>query len=202
MLMFLCVSLAHAANPPVEKAAPEVQAKAPGTIVFESHRALVELLVDGSKYAQLWHPGEARFEVPAGPHELRVYSSGEPTDLPTVIAPGATLRVLVGRTGVSLETELAAADDEPAGPVPVEFRSVGGSAQLRLGRDRVLLGAGERVMVDLVPGDHAFSVRSRDGTVIWANGMLEVGRAPGLVVQVSDGRLPELVGPGQFHTGG
>ena len=194
--MLTCLALiAHAADPAPPEPSPD-----PGTLHIDA-KLPAEVLVDGAKIAQLWHPGALTVAVSAGPHTLRIYTHGDPEDFPVQIEPDAQTRVVVGRTGITLDS-LAAAPADPATPVAVELRSVGGSAQVRLADRRIELDNGERVSVQLAPGDHRMSVRSRDGTVIWATGVLEVGVGEGLVVQVAEGRLPELSGAGRFHASG
>jgi hypothetical protein len=186
-------------------AADPQPADAPGTLHVDA-KVPAEILIDGVKLAQLWYAGQASFEVVPGRHQLRVYTSGQPTDFPLDIQPGQGTWVVVGRTGISLDSlageqaaTLVPAEDAL---VPVEFRSLGGGAQLRVDDQRLLLGSGQRLDVELDAGDHALSVRSADGTVVWATGTLEVDRGDRLVVQIAEGRLPEISGAGRFHAGG
>ena len=76
------------------------------------------------------------------------------------------------------------------------------SAQLRIGKQRLNIDAGQSTSLTLSPGDHVISLRNHDGTVIWAQRTLHVGAQEGLVVQLSDGRMPELFGAGRFHPSG
>lgn len=205
MIAFLCVSWAAAQTP----VAPVPEGPAPleaGHLHVDAHVPF-ELLVDGNKLAQLWYAGSTSFDIRPGRHVLRLYVNGKPQDLPIELEEGGEVRVLVGRGGITLqggevETEVATVEADPAAPVEVEFRSLGEGAQLRIGKERVVIEAGAKVSVPLAPGRHAVSLRNRAGTVIWATGSLEVAGGPGLIVQITDGRLPELFGPGRFHASG
>ncbi|MBX2798812.1 MAG: hypothetical protein KTR31_14145 [Myxococcales bacterium] len=189
------LALAASAEPP-----PSTET---ATLVVDS-KVPAEVLVDGQKLAQLWAPGEVAFQIIPGAHALRLYTNGDASDFPLVLAAGGEVRVMVGRTGISLDdsADPTAASDDEAQTVPVEFRTMGRGVQLRLDRQRITLTEGERKSVELAPGNHRLSVRSQDGTVIWANGTLEVQRGASLVVQVAEGRMPELSGSGRFHAGG
>jgi hypothetical protein len=195
------LSLPRATNP---AAAPEAQHPdaVEGARLEVDAKVPVEILISGVKLGQLYFPGEARFKIVPGEHTLRVYVNGNPTDVPLVLRAGERTRVLVGRSGVSLEAAVAdaAAPAAQPGPVAVQFRlSGGGSARLMLDGRPVALQGGAPVTVDLGVGSHPLSVRSTDGTAIWATGHLEVQGGDSLVVQVAEGRLPEVSGPGRFH---
>ncbi len=194
MLYLLLGSLAFPADTP----APSDLG---GRLVVQT-KLPAEVLVDGAKLAQIWAPATVMFDIEAGPHELRVYTQGEPTNLPIVLKAGKELSVVVGRTGITLEESAVASAPADAATVPVEFRCVGAPLQIRLDRERLQLAEGDKVSVDLAPGRHEMSVRNAAGTVMWATGTLEVQPRRGLVVQVSDGRMPELFGPGRFHARG
>lgn len=198
MTPFLLAFLAptgHAEAPPEPPPPP-----AAGTLAIDA-RQPAEILVNGVQLARLHFPCEVKFQVQTGPSQLRVYTNGLPTDVPIDIREDEVTRVLVGRTGISMTTERPAA---PAaeGPVPVEFRVVGGAgAQVRLDAGRHAVQAGTNVTLDLQPGPHPLSVRSADGTAIWATGTLQVHGGP-VVVQIAEGRMPEVSGGASFQAGG
>ena len=191
---------------------PAVDAPPPATPVSESAdltgsvglfvdaKVPVEVRLEGVKLGELYFPGQVRWDVSPGPHALRLYTNGNPTELPLDFVVGREVHVLVGRTGVSTSEQLVAA---PAGgPSTIEFRLVGqGSAQIRLDSKPTALGPGEKVSLTVPSGNHPLSVRSGDGTVIWASGNLEVGGGP-VVVLIAEGRMPEVSGQGSFHAGG
>jgi len=177
---------------------------APSEVLVDA-KVPTEVLVDGVKLAQLYVPGRAAFTLPAGSHQLRIYTNGNHSDFPLQLLADATTHVVVGRAGVSIDAPqvAAAADGDPALPVPVEFRALVGPAQIRLdGGSRLQLTAGGRLQVELSQGDHPLSVRNAAGTVIWADGVLAVGRGDRVVVHVTEGRLPEISGVATFRADG
>jgi len=208
--LLLVSSWAFAGTPPADNpdagslpsvvAAPQ-EAQPGGPMVVEAH-VPVELMVDGVKLAQLWYPGTARFDIVGGSHVVRVYVDGSPQDVNVDIHPGNETHVLVGRTGVSVTRS----ETQPPGPVDavaVELRVVGGgAAQIRVDGERHRLSGGDRLTLTLQPGPHAMSVRSQDGTAIWAAGTLSLTGGTPVVVQIAEGRLPEVGGPGRFEPGG
>jgi len=212
MIALLLVSSWSVAAPPKaqnpdagslpEVVATQQEAAQPGgPMVVEAH-VPVELMVDGVKLAQLWYPGTARFDIVGGSHVVRVYVDGNPQDVNVDIQPGSETHVLVGRTGVSVtKAETQPASDVDA--VSVELRVVGGgAAQIRVDGERHHLSGGDRLTLTLPPGSHAMSVRSSDGTAIWAAGTLSLTGGAPVVVQIAEGRLPEVGGPGRFDPGG
>ncbi len=160
----------------------------------------VEVWIDGAKFAQLWAPATTTVQLAPGPHLVRVYAQGKPADQQVNLVDGANVRVVVGRGGVSVE-EATASDDQPT-VVPVEFRVLGArGASLRIGDERHAINAGDRLSLDLDVGPHLISVRSSDGTVIWASGRLSVTGGAPLVIHLGEGRMPEVSGGGRFDPG-
>lgn len=197
MTVLMWFSAAWGADP-LAPTAPE--APAVGALVVDA-RVPAEVMVNGAKLAALYAPSETRFQVEAGHHRLSIWTNGKPTDLEIDVAEGLEARVLVGRTGVTTSSGPVAGPD-PADAVPVEFRVVGTpAAQVRVGDGREIVQAGRAFTLPLTPGPHPFSVRSADGTAIWATGTLEVTGAP-VVVQIAEGRVPEVSGSASFHAGG
>jgi hypothetical protein len=78
----------------------------------------------------------------------------------------------------------------------------GGSAQVRVDGARHHLSGGDRITLTLAPGPHAMSVRSQDGTSVWAAGTLSVSGGAPVIVQIAEGRMPEVGGPAKFDPGG
>jgi hypothetical protein len=74
-----------------------------------------------------------------------------------------------------------------------------GAAQLRIDAKPHAVEPGRDLTLDLPPGAHPMSVRSSDGTVVWATGSLEVAPGEPLVVQIGEGRMPEVSGAGAFN---
>lgn len=161
----------------------------------------VELVLEGNKLGQMYVPSELRFELAPGPHVLKVYVGGVANDVPLQLVEGDVVRVLVGRAGIT--TSAAPATAVAAGPQVVEFRLVGPTdAKVRLDKLSQPLHAGRSWTIELPPGQHSLSLRSSDGTAIWATGELVVHGGGPVVVVVTEGRLPEVSGPASFRPAG
>jgi hypothetical protein len=193
--------VATEAGAPVPIVATEETATQSGPLVIEA-KVPCEVIVDNVKLTQLWVPGTASFDVVVGKHLVKLYVSGVPADVPVEVTSAKEVRVLVGRTGVSVSENLLPAAGEIA-TVDVEMRVVGGGAvQIRVDGNKHPVSGGDRLKLTLPPGPHAMSVRSSDGTVIWAAGTLNlVGGAP-VVLQIAEGRVPEVSGPAKYEPAG
>lgn len=192
MLTFLAVAAALATDP-----APE-----PGTLDIDA-RLPAEVLLDGRPIAELYQASRLLVEVPSGEHVLKVYTNGNPEEIDIEVPEDDSLMVLVGRTGLSIDARVAEGLREvPDAPVAVQVRmsdSIG--AKLIVDRDRYAIGPNAQLDLQLPAGAHRLSVRSDDGTVVWASGTLNVHGPDAVVVQVSEGRLPEVSGKGSFSSG-
>jgi hypothetical protein len=205
MITLLMVFLPAFATPSVNlpaDAVPEVVATpetehTSGFLVVETFMP-VEVIMDHVKLTQMWVPGTVKFEILTGMRALSLYVAGQPTNLPIEIQTDREVRVLVGRTGISVTTPEATPVD--ASTVEVELRVVGGGAvQVRLDGEKHRLSGGDKLALTLPSGPHAMSVRSADGTAIWAAGTLTLTGGAPVVVQIAEGRLPETSGPGKFE---
>src|SRR5262245_4592345 len=101
--IWLC-SNSFAADPPPDPVPLVVDAKVP-----------VEILLEGVKLGQLYFPAEVTWLVTPGPHVVRIYTNGNPTDVPIDLSGGEGTRIVVGRTGISI----ASPEAPPAGEGPV-----------------------------------------------------------------------------------
>lgn len=150
-----------------------------------------EVHMDGKIIAELFEESELRVPADIGAHRLVVYRNGDPQPLDVTIKKGLDTTLTVGRTGITtgqaLE-RLAPVD----GTVSVEFRvdDVEG-ALLVLGDERHRLAPGTVFHAELKGGETPMSVRSADGTVVWATGSLDLRHGP-VIVQINPGRLPEV----------
>lgn len=187
-------------NPPAPEAAPaEVEVVHPATLTFDC-KVPAEILVDGVKVGQLWFPGSATWKVAAGPHHVRIYVAGQPTEHPVSTVADASYTFLVGRTGTTMSNTTTAAP-AATGPVRVGVRVVGAqAAQVRIDDRRETVVAGQELVLELPTGTHPLSLRSAEGTAIWSTGVLELTGGP-VILQVSEGRMPEVSGGAVFHTG-
>ncbi|MEQ1565362.1 MAG: hypothetical protein ABMA64_06970 [Myxococcota bacterium] len=193
--MFWCTALVYAADP----AAPPEDHLLDTTELVVDAKLPAEVLLEGVKLAQLYFPAEVRWKVEVGEHLARVYTNGNPVDVPITLVAGVTTKIVVGRSGVTTER---LDRPEATGPAKLELRMVGaGGAVVRLDREAHHLDAGGRVELELPSGSHPMSVRSADGTVIWAAGALDVYQGE-VLVMIAEGRLPEVSGTGAFHAGG
>jgi hypothetical protein len=166
---------------------------AAGQLVVDA-RVPTEVHVDGHPAVELFTAAVVNLELPPGKVNLTVYINGKPAKYAVDIPEKGSATLLVGRTGVTTGTSAAA----PAGTGPqgVEFRVSGASAvMVQVDNDRHKLSPGQSITVELTAGEHRLAVRDESGTTIWARGVLAVGGNP-LVVQVSEGRVPEIAGEG------
>lgn len=161
-----------------------------------------EVVIDGRKVAEVWEPARIVTEVAPGDHLVRIYRQGTGTDLQISFAPGETVDLVVGRTGITSNAAAAqtSSEPEPTADVTVELRALE-ATQVRLGRERHVLGDGDERTLDLPVGSYPVSFRNPSGTVIWAKGQLVVEPGSRLVVQISSGRVPEISGAGRFDPG-
>lgn len=205
LLLFLASSLSFAGpevsaqrNPdadPVEEDVVDM-----GQLVVES-RVPTEILIDGHKVIELFTAARSIFDVRPGKRNIRVYTDGSPEDLIVEIMPTGETVMIIGRTGTTTG-QRAEATRDPDAMANVSFRSAGGiSSQIRLDDDRFTLEPESVHPISLAAGRHQISVRSADGTAIWATGVLTIDGGK-VVIQVAEGRLPEVTGDGRFTARG
>jgi len=189
MLLMTLATLASAANLVVEARAP------------------TDVYVDGHPVAKVFYAATLLVPVTDGAHEVTLFSNNE-THRQTMIFRGADARVVLGHSGVTWPAPqggavVAATPDAGSTGGTVLFRSVGRDAVVvQLTGERRRLGAGDSLQVTVPPGPHTLVLRSADSTVIWARGALDIS-GDSAVVQISDGRMPEVLGQGgRFRPGG
>jgi len=158
-----------------------------------------EVWVAGQLVGELVMPSELHLEAEPGETEVTLLTNGTPKTVVVDVPETGLTRVVVGRTGIT--TGQVPPNVQPEGTrSEVEFRS---SARedvvLIVGDTRYTLAPGATLRVEFSHGTHPLSLRNGGGTVIWAQGSLQVD-GDGLVVQVADGRMPETAGTGgSFH---
>jgi hypothetical protein len=172
-----------------------------GTIVFDT-RLPAEVRIDGMVVAQLYTGAQLSVKAPVGPHELVILTNGTPRTGKVDVPATGKATVMVGRTG--LTTGQSASEPDADGTATLQFRVVGSRGVLvQLGDDRFRIDSNSQKGIVMPIGSYDMRVRSADGTVVWANGRLELSRAVPVVVQLAEGRLPEVSGPGSsFSPGG
>lgn len=173
-----------------------------GHLVLDA-RLPMELLVDGQPLAQLYKAGEVRLELLAGTRRIRVYTNGLPNDLDIVVPQDGEVHLLAGRSGVTVGNAARAVPVEVAATteIPVQVRMTDNTgARLHVDQHRYEIGAGAQLDLSLPSGSHDVSIRSENGTVVWAHGTLMVTGPDPVVLQLSEGRLPEVSGKGSFSS--
>lgn len=175
-----------------------------GELVLDA-KVPAHLVLDGEVVAELYQPALLHLPLDAGSHRLVLTTEGQPEPFEFVSAADSTHVLLAGRTGNTLSSALDRTQDDPpdadVGPVSVRFRTAGNQPlMVQIARQRVVVSPGEGVDVSLPVGTHAMSLRSSDGTSVYARGMLKVGPTEDAVVQIGEGAMPETSGPGvAFH---
>ncbi len=167
-----------------------------GDLVVDA-KVPVTVSVDAQQAADVFQVGVLRLAVDDGPHKVVVVVAGKPSVFDVTIGPSPVV-VLVGRSG----TTVGAPDAQPVPvavgvDIPVRFRAAGRDRLLlQIGGQRVVVAPGVGVTLPLSLGEHDMTVRSPDGTSIYARGMLVVSGAGDLVVQLAEGKMPETSGAG------
>lgn len=155
----------------------------------------VEVAVDGHTLAQIFRTGRVHLPVQNGERRVALIIGGKPTMLRLEVSEGTATHIVVGRTGVTTRVEVD--ESPPEGPALVEVRAVGReSLRLRLGEQRYQLAPGDQQLFELLPGRYPAELRSGSGLAIFATGILDVRGGGPIVVQLSEGRAPEVVGSG------
>lgn len=188
--MWTAIGLALAADPTAD---PVSTAPQTGVIVVDA-KVPVEMKLDSEPVGTLLVPGTLTLVTTPGPHTLKMWVHGTASDVPVEVPPDGQVVVVVGSGGV---TAGAPAKVVGVGPVRVELRSLGREAlAVVIAGTRIVVDAGQTVPVELPAGEHAVTLRNLDGTAMWADGTLVVGAGTVVVVQISDGRAPEVAGAG------
>ena len=169
-----------------------------GETLYIDAKIPAALYIDGQAFVEFSQPGRAEFAVAAGEHKLVIMTNGNPTERTVNFDTSAT-RLVIGRTGISVGE--AAARPQPKedaeGTTTVELRSTSRLPLLiTLGDDRHMLAAGATKALSLNAGDHPIKVRNDAGTAIFATGTLRVHGTHEVVLQLSEGRVPEVSGDG------
>ena len=156
----------------------------------------VEIHVEGHPVAQLFYPAHLEMAYPAGPLHLVLVLNGNAKPLDIEIPEEGQAHLLIGRNGITT-SNTAPPSAIPAGPVNVQFRVPGQeSLQIRIGNERHVVQPAAKLDLSLAAGHHPIEIRNGQGTTIWARGSLHIGLGDDVIVQLSDGRTPEVVGSG------
>ncbi|MEZ4321925.1 MAG: hypothetical protein R3F61_30920 [Myxococcota bacterium] len=204
--LLLATSVCFAVNPASVNEEVETldELEAPskmGRILFDS-RLPAEIRVDGHTVAQLYTGGRLSINASVGKHEVMVLTNGTPRLTAVDVLSDGQATVMIGRTG--LTTGQVLDEDDADGNARVEFRVAGDQNVLvQLDDDRYKVDGHGYKGITVPVGSYRMSVRSGTGTVVWATGRLELHQAGEVVVQLAEGRMPEVSGGGSsFHPGG
>ncbi|TVQ91916.1 MAG: hypothetical protein EA397_08430 [Deltaproteobacteria bacterium] len=156
----------------------------------------VEVAIDGQPIAQVYRRSRIHLDVPSGERRVNLLIGGNPTQLRLPIKDEEITHIVVGRTGVSTRRE-AVPDPQDEGVAQVEVRAVGREhLRLTIGDQTYRLAVGDQETLELPLGRHRAQLRSGNGQAIFATGVIELREAGTVVVQLSEGRAPEIVGSG------
>jgi len=149
----------------------------------------------GQPVARLAMPGRVHLDWEPGAVTLSFDVAGDRTELPMVIPPSGAQWVIVGRSGITTTAPAPSATPVIATSAMVEFRVSGkGAALIVLDGERHVVASAEPWTIELSPGGHTVGVRTVDGSYQWAQGTLDIVGGGPLILQVSEGRVPELSG--------
>lgn len=204
MIAFLLLTAALAANPEVTTDSPDgrgvtqlpASGRSPasdgvGTLVVDA-AIPVEVAVDGRPVAQIFQASVVHIPVRIGSRKVTLLLNGAPTRLLVDVADEGESQIIVGKTGI---TTRQAAPTDAADEAPVELRIVGDEGlRLTLDNQRYRLSPGDSQTLELTRGDHTVEIRSGDGLALYARGDLLVHGTGPVVVQLSAGRAPEVIG--------
>lgn len=167
-----------------------------GELVIDAKIA-TQVAVDGVLVADLLQAGVLRTPIADGLHEVKVVSGGHTSTVSVTAKADVPVVVVAGRSGVTLGAPSATTSVAATGPAAVEVRAVGAErVLLQVAGQRVLVTPGTSKAVQLAAGEHPVVVRSSDGTMVYARGVLSVGAGDGLVLQIGEGAMPETAGSG------
>lgn len=201
MLTLVLAAVFAAPAAPEEEAEADVEAVETGRIEFDS-RLPAEIQVDGTTLAQLYQPGTLATRMPVGSHEVVVLTNGRARPLTVDVSSTATAVVLVGRNGLTASARLEPLPEE-GGVAPVELRVLGEEEVLVTVDDRrYRMRPGTTRTLTVPVGRHAMSIRSASGTVLWARGHLELSHTTPAIIQITEGRMPEVSGTGATFVAG
>ncbi len=163
-----------------------------GSVIIDA-AVPVEVFLNDEALARLYVPGVVTLPMDDGPRRLKLWVDGNPHEVSIDVPVAGVTTVMVGKNGIT-----ANAPNPTAIPVgAVEFRVAGkGEVMFTIDDQRHHLAPGATLKLELTKGNHTISVRDASGTQIWAKGLLVVEEPRGVIVQFSEGRMPEVAGTG------
>jgi len=194
MLIALLTALALSGNPEVTADGPDgrgVSAPGDGLLVVQAE-VPVEVAVDSRPVAQVFSRSTLHIPARVGERQVVIYVGGTPHKMRVDVPAQGAAHVVVGRTGITTRIDAPA---DVADVARVELRVVGDEGlRLTLGQQRYRLSPGEQQALELDRGVHDLEIRSGDGLAVYATGDLLVRGTGTVVVQLSAGRAPEVIG--------
>lgn len=203
-MLVLLTTLALAGNPEVTPDGPDgrgvltvpeagrPQSDGVGDLVVEA-AVPVEVVIDGRPVAQVFATSTIRVPTVVGTRTVTLLVNGSPTKLLVDVPEEGEAVVVVGRTGIT--TRVESSDEDKADNAKVELRVVGNEGlRITLGRERYRMAAGTNRAMELTRGDHELEIRSGDGLAVYAVGDLMVHGTGPVIVHLSAGRAPEVIG--------
>jgi hypothetical protein len=156
--------------------------------------------LDGVVVAEVYRPVEVRLDAEPGKHDVQFTALSGTVDGPVRVSvevvPDRQVVLAAGMKGL-LVASAAASPTLGAGPWPVHFRAPPGQRlMVQVDDQRVIVAPGGDASVTLAVGEHRISVRSSDGTMVFARGFLRVGGGDAMVIQLTEGALPLAAGTG------
>ena len=153
----------------------------------------VELRIGEQTYVKLYYPGQTRMEYAPGDVDMTVLVNGNPSTVRMDIPESGYAQLVVGRNGTSVAERTT--QSEVKAESPVTFRAVGReSMQIRLNNTKYSVSPDHELKQTLSTGTHKLEIRNEEGTLVWAKGVLNVSGKEPVVLQLSEGRLPEVIG--------
>lgn len=152
------------------------------------------VFIDGTGVAQIFVPSTLTLNVEPGQHDLLFMINGSPRETSLMVLDRPMNIVVVGRTGITTALTLP---EELNAVTAVEFRTTSNELlSVRVGDEKLSLPPGQVSSMSLDVGEYPMTVRGGGGTVVYGRGTLVISGAGHLVVQVAEGRMPEVSGPG------
>jgi hypothetical protein len=157
--------------------------------------------IDGQAFVELSQPGTAQFDIANGEHKLVIMTNGNPSERMVTIGD-TPAQLLVGRSGISIgEAEVVVrAQAETGLSSTLELRSTSKlPLMVYIGQEKHVLPAKATKVLEVKAGQHSISVRNDSGTAIFASGAIVTDGEHRVIMQLSEGRVPEISGEGSQY---
>lgn len=159
------------------------------------------IYIDGQPFVQLSQPGKVEFDVADGEHKIVIMTNGYPNER-TITIGKEPAHLLVGRSGISFgKAEVVVPTQSNTGlSSTIELRSTSRlPLMIYIGEEKHILAAKATKELEIAAGEHTISVRNDAGTAIFASGVIVTDGEHQVIVQLSEGRVPEVSGEGSQY---